>query len=166
MDDWMHATNRDGIASVAGLRGAGLGRRTVIAMVKAGVLTPLAFGWYASGPVLDDGERHVLTTRAMLRAYGGRVVAGHHSALLLLGLRTLKADLGVVRQSRRTTGPTRVKRSVRIGRAVPATFQSTETVIPAVQQVHGDPYSQGIADLLRHADGRHESPGETWLHTR
>ncbi|HEY8305437.1 MAG TPA: hypothetical protein VIG79_02035 [Lapillicoccus sp.] len=199
MDDWMHATDRHGIASVADLRGAGLGRRTVTALVKADVLTPLAFGWYASGPVLDDAERHILTTRAMLRAHGGRVVAGHHSALLLLGLPSLGADLGVVRLSRRTAGPTRVKRSVRIGRAVPTTFQSTETVIPAfaavqhglsagplsalvaadgalrlgmaartdleaaVQQVHGDPYSQGIADMLRHADGRHESPGETRL---
>ena len=199
MDDWMHATDGHGIASVADLRGAGLGRRTVVAMVKAGVLTPLTHGWYASGPVVDDTERHILTTRAMLRSHEGRAVAGHHSALLLLGLPTLGADLGVVRLSRRTAGPTRVRPSLRIGRAVPTSFQSTETVTPslaavqhglsagplsalvaadgalllgvaapadldaAVDLVHGHPRSQGIADLLRHADGRHESPGETRL---
>ena len=33
----------------------------------------------------------------------------------------------------------------------------------AVRFVLGHPRSQGIADLLRHADGRHESPGETRL---
>ena len=122
MDDWMHATDGHGIASVADLRGAGLGRRTVVAMVKAGVLTPLAHGWYASGPVVDETERHILTTRAMLRSHEGRAVAGHHSALLLLGLPTLGADLGVVRLSRRTAGPTNTRPSLRVGRAVPTSF--------------------------------------------
>ncbi len=199
MDDWLHATDRHGVASVADLRGAGLGRRTVMAMVKAGVLTPLTHGWYASGPVPDDGERHVLTTRAMLRSHEGRAVAAHHSALLLLGLPTLGADLRVIRMARRTPGPTRVKPSLRLGRAVPPELQDAETVTPAlaavqhglsagplsalvaadgalhagiitrtdlddaVAHVHGHPFSQGVAKMLRHADGRHESPGETRL---
>ena len=33
----------------------------------------------------------------------------------------------------------------------------------AVAFVRGHPRSSGIADLLRHADGRHQSPGETRL---
>ncbi|HVD21612.1 MAG TPA: hypothetical protein VNC23_00840 [Lapillicoccus sp.] len=199
MDDWMHATDRHGIASVADLRGAGLGRRAIVDLVKQAMLTPLAHGWYAAGPIHDEQERHVLTTRAMLRSHGGRVVAGHHSGLLLLVLPTLGADLGVVRLSRRTPGPTRTRPAVRLGRAVPTRFQGTETVTPAlaavqhglsagplsalvaadgalragvttppeldvaVAAVHGHPDSSGIADLLRHADGRHESPGETRL---
>ena len=199
VDDWMHATDRHGIASVADLRGAGLGRRAILDLVKHGTLTPLAHGWYSAGPVVDDAERHVLTTRAMLRSHGGRAIAGHHSGLLLLGLPTLEPDLSTVRLSRRTDGPTRVKPSLRLGRAVPTRFQGIETVTPAlaavqhglsaeplsalvaadgalhagmttppeldaaVAAVHGHPHSSGIADLLRHADGRHESPGETRL---
>ena len=195
----MHATDRHGIASVADLRGAGLGRRAIVDLVKQAMLTPLAHGWYAAGPVMDDSERHVLTTRAMLRSHGNRVVAGHHSALFVSGLPTLGANLGVVRLSRRTSGPTRARPALRLGRAVPTRFQGTETVTPAfaavqhglsagplsalvaadgvlragvttqpeldaaVAAVHGHPDSSGIADLLRHADGRHESPGETRL---
>jgi hypothetical protein len=34
VDDWMHATDRHGIASVADLRGAGLGRRAIVDLVK------------------------------------------------------------------------------------------------------------------------------------
>jgi very-short-patch-repair endonuclease len=195
----MHATDRHGIASLADLRGAGLGPRAVAALVKRGTLTSLGHGWFASGPVADDRERHVMATRAMLRSHGGRAVAGHHSALLLLGLPTYNADLSVVRLTRRTPGPTRQRRSLRLGRVVPVTFQRDETVEPgfaavqhglsagplsalvaadaalrarlttradldaAVAFVHGHPFSWGIADLLRHADGRHESPGETRL---
>lgn len=33
----------------------------------------------------------------------------------------------------------------------------------ALAFVHGHPFSWGIVDVLRHADGRHESPGETRL---
>jgi very-short-patch-repair endonuclease len=199
VDEWMNATDRHGLASVADLRGAGLGRTAVVALVKAGSLTPLTYGWFASGPVVDETERHILTTRAMLRSHEDRAVAAHHSALLLLGLPTLGADLGVVRLSRRAPGPTRVRPTLRLGRAVPAEFQSDDTVTPALAAVqhglsagplsalvaadgalclglatraeldaatnlvHGHPGSQGIADLLRHADGRHESPGETRL---
>lgn len=168
-------------------------------MVKEGLLTPLAHGWYAVGPIVDDEERHVLTTRARLRSHGGRAVAGHHSALLLLGLPTYSADLGVIRLSRRTPGPTRVRPSLRLGRAIPTLWQAADTVTPAfaaVQHglsagplsalvaadgalhagltaraeldaaaafVHRHPCSAGVAELLGHADGRHESPGETRL---
>ena len=36
VDDWMHATDEHGLASVADLRGAGLGRSAVVALVRAG----------------------------------------------------------------------------------------------------------------------------------
>jgi very-short-patch-repair endonuclease len=199
MNDWMHATDAHGIASVSDLRGAGIGHRQTVSLVKQGILTWLMHGWYVAGPVVTDEERHVLMTRAMLRSHGGRAVAGHHSALLLLGLPTLSAELGVVRLSRRSPGPTRAGASLRLGRSVPTEVQLAESVTPAFATVQhglsagpmsalvaadavihmrlatrldlmaaadlvsGHPHSARIADLLTHADGRHESPGETRL---
>jgi hypothetical protein len=72
-----------GIIAVADLRRAGVDGHTVRSLVKAGELTFLARGWYACGSPAGADERHVLTTRALLRAHEDRAVAGHHSALLL-----------------------------------------------------------------------------------
>jgi very-short-patch-repair endonuclease len=152
MDDWMHAADRHGIASVAELRGAGIERRAVVSMVKNGTLTPLAHGWYAVGPIVDDEERHLLATRAMLRSHGGRAVAGHHSGLLVLGMPTLGADLEVVRLSRRTPGPTRTTPSLRLGRSVPVEMQRAETVAPAFAAVQ-DGLSASPLSALVAADG-------------
>jgi very-short-patch-repair endonuclease len=197
--DWMNAADQHGILSLADLRAAGLGHRQVLSLARRGEVTRLARGWYAVGPVPDAEERHVLATRAALRSHGGRVVAGHHSALLLLRLPTYRADLAAVRLSRRTPGPTSTTASIRMGRCVPLELQLDETVTPAFAVVQhglsaeplsalvaadgalhqgmatsselrvaadlakGHPHSNGIAELLRHADGRHESPGETRL---
>ena len=199
MDDWMHAADSHGIVSRADLAAAGLGPRNIARLRGVGSLTALARGWYAVGPILEQDERHILTVRAMLRSHGGRAVAGHHSALLMLGLPTLGADLQVVRLSRRTPGPTNTTPRVRLGRCVPEYLQQSETVAPGLAVVqHGisvgplsalvaadgalrvglatredvseafdavrqHPYSAGIEEMLRHADGRHESPGETRL---
>jgi hypothetical protein len=199
MDDWMHAADSHGIVSRADLGAAGLRARDVARLRAAGSLTALARGWYAVGPIPHDDERHVLTVRAMLRSHEGRAVAGHHSALLMLGLPTLGADLQVVRLSRRTPGPTNTTPRVRLGRAVPERLQRSETVAPglavvqhgisvgplsalvaadaalrlvlvtpgdldeAIDAVRQHPHTAGIEQMLTHADGRHESPGETRL---
>jgi very-short-patch-repair endonuclease len=199
MDDWMHAADSHGIVSRADLAAAGLGPRNIARLRGVGSLTALARGWYAVGPILEQDERHILTVRAMLRSHGGRAVAGHHSALLMLGLPTLGADLQVVRLSRRTPGPTNTTPRVRLGRCVPENLQQSETVAPglavvqhgisvgplsalvaadgalrvglatredvseALDAVRQHPHSAGIEEMLRHADGRHESPGETRL---
>ena len=197
--DWMNAADQHGIVNLADLRDAGLPRRDVAHLVRRGELTRLARAWYAVGPVQDDEERHVLATRAALRSHSGRAVAGHHSALLLMGVPTYQADLRAVRLSRRTPGPTSTTPTLRLGRCVPPGMQLSETVTPALAAVQhglsagavaalvsadgvlhrglatfaelwaatdlvsGHPHSVGIADLLRGADGRHESPGETRL---
>jgi very-short-patch-repair endonuclease len=195
----MHAADSHGIVSRADLGAAGLRSRDIARMSQTGMLTVLARGWYAVGPVAVEDERHVLTVRAMLRSHEGRAVAGHHSALLVLGLPTLGADLKVVRLSRRTAGPTNTTPRVRLGRAVPMRLQRAETVAPglavvqhgvsvgplsalvaadgalrlglatptdldeALDAVRQHPHTAGIEQMLKYADGRHESPGETRL---
>lgn len=199
MNDWMHAADDHGIISLATLRDVGLRPREVAAMRRSGSLTALARGWYAIGPVSDDTERHLLTTRAMLRSHKDHALAAHHSGLIFLGVATLGADLGVVRLSRRTAGPTNTTPQVRLGRAVPVHLQRAETVAPALAAIqHGisagplsalvaadsalhlglatrddldealvavarHPHSAALTAMLAHADGRHESPGETRL---
>jgi hypothetical protein len=199
MDDWMHAADSHGIVSRADLGAAGLRPRDIARLRGVGSLTALARGWYAVGPISREDERHVLTVRAMLRSHEGRAVAGHHSALLMLGLPTLDADLQVVRLNRRTPGPTNTTPRVRLGRAVPERLQGSETVAPglavvqhgisvgplsalvaadgalhlgmarradldaALDAVRQHPHTAGIEEMLRYADGRHESPGETRL---
>jgi hypothetical protein len=197
--DWMNAADQHGILNLTDLREAGLEHRDVVRLARHGELTRLARGWYAVGPIHEERERHVLATRAALRSHGGRAVAGHHSALLLMGLPTYQADLTAVRLSRRTPGPTSTTPTLRLGRCVPLGVQLADTVTAAlaavqhglsvgplsslvaadgalhhglatpadlrsaVDLVTGHPHSAGIADLLRNADGRHESPGETRL---
>ena len=199
MDDWMHAADSYGIVSRADLGAAGLRPRDIARLRGVGSLTALARGWYAVGPIPQEDERHISTVRAMLRSHEGRAVAGHHSALLMLGLPTLGADRQVVRLSRRTPGPTNTTPRVRLGRAVPERLQRSETVAPglavvqhgisvgplsalvaadgalrlglatredlseALDAVRQHPHTAGIEKLLKHADGRHESPGETRL---
>lgn len=197
--DWMNAADQHGILNLTDLREAGVEHRDVVRLARHGELTRLARGWYAVGPIHEERERHVLATRAALRSHGGRAVAGHHSALLLMGLPTYQADLTAVRLSRRTPGPTSTTPTLRLGRCVPVGMQLADTVTAAlaavqhglsagplsslvaadgalhhglatradlrsaVSLVTGHPHSAGIADLLRNADGRHESPGETRL---
>jgi hypothetical protein len=108
MDEWALAADRHGIAATADLRRAGLGAGQIESLVAARELTPLARGWYAVGVPNGPEDRHILTTRA-LRARPGQLVASHHSALLILGLPTYRADLSRVRLARRTPGPTRTR---------------------------------------------------------
>lgn len=152
MDGWELAADGDGVLSMLDLRRAGLATPDITALVRAGRLTNLARGWYALGRPDTAEARHVLTTRAMLRAHMGRAVAGHHSALLLMGLPTYRADLSTVRLSRRTPGSPRTRTGQRLGRAVPPESQLDLTVVPALAVVqHG--ISAGPLSALVAADG-------------
>jgi hypothetical protein len=138
MDGWRLAADEHGILDVADLRRAGLDSHGVTALVQTGELTALARGWYACEAPATPEDRHILASRAMLRAHGDRTVAGHHSALLVLRLPTYRADLGTVRLSRRTAGLTRTRPGLRVGRVVPDEAQWRETVAPALAVVqHG-----------------------------
>ena len=138
MDEWLLVGDRHGIASTADLARAGLRPSEIAALAAAHRLTPLVRGWFSVRAPTTPEERHALTTRALLRARPGQAVAGHHSALVVLGLPTYRADLNQVRLSRRTPGPTRQRAGYRVGRAVPIDAQLTDTVLPAVAVVqHG-----------------------------
>ncbi len=120
-------------------------------MVGSGRLTSLTRGWYALTAPESPEARHVLTARALLRARRGQAIAAHHSALLMLGLPTYRADLSRVRLVRRTPGPTRTRDGYSLGRAVPLAAQCAETVVPAVAVVqHG--LSAGPLSALVAAD--------------
>jgi hypothetical protein len=151
MDEWALAADRHGIAATADLRRAALGAGQIESLVAARELTPLARGWYAVGVPNGPEDRHILTTRALLRARPGQLVASHHSALLILGLPTYRADLSRVRLARRTPGPTRTRAGYSVGRAVPASAQLADTVSPALAVVqHG--LSSGPLSALVAAD--------------
>ena len=151
MDEWLLVGDDHGIASAADLGRAGLRASEVAALVTAHRVTPLIRGWYALTAPASGEERHILTTRALIRARGGQVLAAHHSGLLIVGLPTYRADLTLVRLSRRTPGPTRQRAGYRLGRAVPAEAQLDDAVAPAVAVVqHG--LSSGPLSALVAAD--------------
>ncbi len=120
MTSWKLAADEHGILGVADTRTAGLTPKAVARLVSKGELTSLGRGWYAVGSPDTPEERHVLLTRAALRAHEGRAVASHHSALCLLRLPTYRADFETVRLNRVTSGAPRTRRGQRLGRVVPA----------------------------------------------
>jgi very-short-patch-repair endonuclease len=151
MDLWAAAADEHGLLTTADLHAAGLNVRDVSALAAAGRITCLARGWYAVGAPTDADHRHVLTTRAMLRAHEGRAAAAHHSGLLLLGLPAYRADLTRVRLVRRTSGSPRTRAGQSLGRAVRDEALLGDTVVPALAVVqHG--LSSGPLSALIAAD--------------
>lgn len=151
MDGWQLAADPDGIIAVGDLRGSGLTPNDVAALVKGEQLTALDRGWYCLGRPASLTCRHVLQTKAMLRSHGDRAVAGHHSALLLWGLATFRADLCTVRLTRRVPGPTRIRKGLKVGRSVPPEYQREITVSTALAVIqHG--ISAGPLSALVAAD--------------
>ena len=138
MEIWAAAADEHGLLTTSDLHTAGLNVRDIAALTRQRLITRLARNWYALGTPADADDRHVLTTRAMLRAHGGRAVAGHHSGLLLLALPTYRADLARVRLVRRESGSPRTRAGQSLGRAVPHDALLEETVTPALAVVqHG-----------------------------
>jgi very-short-patch-repair endonuclease len=151
VDDWVLAADHHSIVSSHDLGRAGLRAGQIPTMVDSGRLTPLTRGWYSVTVPGSAEERHVLATRALIRAWRHEVLGAHHSALLVLGLPTYLADLSRVRLARRTPGPTRTRPSHSVGRAVPVELQHDETVMPALAVVqHG--LSSGPLSALVAAD--------------
>jgi Transcriptional regulator, AbiEi antitoxin len=122
MDEWQSVADSHGLLSAADARRAGLSSRDLTRLVKGEALVQLGHGWYCLPRVLGEAQelpwelrrrRHAAQTWAALRAFDGRVVASHHSGLVLHGLPTFAADLRQVhvtrvasRQSRRRRGLT------------------------------------------------------------
>jgi hypothetical protein len=216
----LHDAARDGVVSAAAARRLGIGPDHLAAWVRAGDLRRLVRGWYAvrvpgapapwEAPTPHESARrlHLLTTIALVRSFAGRVVASHHSALLLHGVSLWRSDLRTVHVSRAADDHTRHRRGAVIHPAcgfdpVDAGPCLTVPVATAVVQVGLRPRHrgasfpleslvaadsalhlglvtpEGLADVvaqhaghpgigpvravLAHADGRHESVGETRL---
>lgn len=210
----------DDIVSTAHLRILGIGPDDVRALVRAGTIRRLIRGWYAVRPATgvapweadapweEQRALHRLRTLALVRSFDGRVVASHHSALLLHGIATWQPDLALVHlcrtdddHSRHRTGavihPSCGLDPVDAGpcRTVPlataivqaglrpvegAPPRPMESLVAADDALHrglvepgalteevvrhaAHPGIVAVRALLEHADGRHESPGETRL---
>ncbi|MGJ6980338.1 hypothetical protein ACSDQ9_07380 [Aestuariimicrobium soli] len=90
----------------ADLVGRGHSQNSIKRWVRSGTLERLTWGAYlrdrpiAEIPAVDSERRHLLRTKAVLRRFGGRAAASHHSGALLHGLPVWGADLGNVHLTR------------------------------------------------------------------
>lgn len=87
---------RDDVFSAADAQGVGLTGTALARLVRAGSCARLTRGWYAVRAPRDARDRHGLTATALGRAYAGRALVSHHSALVLLDLPAHEVDLATV----------------------------------------------------------------------
>jgi very-short-patch-repair endonuclease len=131
----------DGVFSAADAAAHGLDGHALGRLVRAGTCLRLTRGWYAVAPPEQPSAeaRHVLTATALGRAYAGRAVASHHTAVLLHGLPTYAVDVDTVhltclpRQSgARSPNPSQRRRGLVVHRPVPGVAPSGPQVAPSV----------------------------------
>ena len=193
----------DHVVDAARLHELGLTSHDIERLCRDGRLHRLVRGWFATREPVDTVDRHLLSLRALLRHFEGRVAASHHSRLLAVGIPVWRADLSVVHLdpgsrprvevtsglpgASRLRGP-RVRETTS-GPVLPIAVAVVQTgilngpmdaLIAADAALHAELVTaQGIEQALRvfagrtgiapvraalaHADGRHESPGETRL---
>ncbi len=135
-----------GLVSTRDLQVAGMSRREVAWLCSNGRLHRVARGWYVLGSVANALDRmpsaerrkarHALTARATVRIFDGRVVASHHSALVLHGLPTYCADLSTIHVSRVADDHSRARRGLNVHeRVVGALVENDLVMEPAVAVV-------------------------------
>ena len=111
MDGWQVVADEHGLLRARDAAAAGLSRRDVAGLARAGQLLRVCRGWYClavaaapptegESPAERHRRRHALLARAMIREFSDRAVASHHSALVLDGLPTFGADLDRVHVTR------------------------------------------------------------------
>jgi hypothetical protein len=219
----LHDVAEHGLVSTAQANALGIDQHGLRLLVKAGSLRRVIRGWYAvRSPGVErapwegaDGfetsrAQHRLLTVALLKAFEGRVVASHQSALVLHGVDLWEADLATAHLCRVSTDHTRHRPAAVIhpltsGKPVmtvegfatvplataivqaglyppaePSRRRPMESLVAADHALHHgwvteEDLAQALADhvhhpgiqavrvLLAHADGRHESVGETRL---
>lgn len=94
---------QDGVFTVRDAAACGVDARTLRRLVAAGTVVRVAPSAYADGLRYAAGsaeQRHALTARAVVLTFQGRAVASHASALTVLGIPVLDADLGRVHLAR------------------------------------------------------------------
>ncbi|HEV7146966.1 MAG TPA: type IV toxin-antitoxin system AbiEi family antitoxin domain-containing protein [Pedococcus sp.] len=219
----LHELAQHGVVSTADATSLGMGPSDLRRLVKSGAARRLIRGWYAvcpPGAVRPpwEGEdrfesarlQHRLLVAALLRSFGGRALASHHSALVLHDVELWRSDLGIAQLCRaeddhsrhrpsamlhpsvglapvvaptglrtvpiavaviqvglrppsRGARPFPVESLVAADNALHQGLVTVEQLAEAVQAHAGTPGIPGVRSLIRHADGRHESVGETRL---
>ncbi|GAA2162573.1 hypothetical protein FHX52_3633 [Humibacillus xanthopallidus] len=193
----------DDIVDAATLLGRGLSSHDIERLCRSGRLHRLVRGWFATREPKGAVDRHLLSTRAMLRHFDGRAASSHHSRLLTAGIPVWRADLSVVHLTRVADRGSRSRNGYRLHpavagmphRATPlglgvsiagaivqtgllngpmdaliaadAALHGGLVTVPEIDhalQLHAGRTGVGpVRAALAHADGRHESPGETRL---
>lgn len=171
----LHELAVHGVVSTCDANRLGLGPYEIGRLCARGHLRRLIRGWNAVRPpdaaaAPWDGEtswerelnRHRLLTAALLRSFGGRVVASHQSALVLHDARLFGVDLGVAHLVRVADSHSRHRRDAVIHPALPYPAViapcGLPTVDPAVAAVQigliqqGEHRPDGIPSLVA-ADG-------------
>lgn len=181
-----------GVFSAAEAQRAGIDASELRRLAAAGSCHRLVRGWYAVGTDGDPVSEHRLRATALVRHLPG-VCASHHSLLVRHGLPTRAADLRVVHLTRLADKASRhrsgavihpaVDGIVTLAQAVVQTGQvsgpadaliaadaalhrrlvTTAELDRALERFSGHPFTAEVRRVLRLADGRAESPGETLL---
>lgn len=182
----------DGVFTAASALAAGISGGELRRAERAGLCHRLVRGWYAVGTAGDPRNEHRLRTIALVRHLPG-VCASHHSRLVLADLPTLRADLGVVHLTRLADAHSRHRRGAVIHPRLDGTVSLAQAVVQtgqlngpddalvaadaalhrclmtadelggAVERFRGHPHVAAVRRVLRLADGRAESPGESLL---
>ena len=113
----------DDLVTTAQLTSLGLDLHAIRVLCRQESLRRLTRGWYAvrapgaKHAPWEGGERwesarllHSLQARALVRSFGGRAAASHQSAVVLLGGRLWRSDLGVVHLERTSDDHSRHRR--------------------------------------------------------
>lgn len=188
----LSALATDGVFSAAAALRAAISGGELRRSERDGRCHRLVRGWYAVGPVGDARTEHRLRTTALVHHLPG-VCASHHSRLLLVGLPTVRADLDVVHLTRLADAHSRHRRGAVIHPRLDGTVSLAQAVVQAGQvngpddalvaadaalhrrliteeelgaalgRFRGHPHVAAVRRVLRLADGRAESPGESLL---
>jgi hypothetical protein len=193
----------DDVVDAATLHARGLTSHDIERLCRSGRLHRLVRAWFATREPNDAVDRHLLSLRALLRHFDGRVASSHHSRLLTVGIPVWRAELSAVHLTRvadrgcRSRGGYRLHPAIGglpvretplgLGVSIAAAIVQTgilngpmDALIAADAALYGDLVTRdgieralqlfagrtGVAPVraaLAHADGRHESPGETRL---
>lgn len=188
----LSALSAEGVFSASSAARAGVLGGELRRLERAGDCHRLLRGWYAIGPVGDARAEHRLRTTALVRHLGS-VCPSHHSLLVLADLPTVRADLDVVHltrlvdtHSRHRPGAVihpRLDGRVLLAQAIVQTGQvngrddalvaadaalhrrvlAPEELDTALDRFRGHPHTAAVRRVLRLADRRAESPGESIL---
>lgn len=124
MDGWQAVADAEGLVAVADAHAVGLSAYDLARLVGAGELIHVCRGWYSlppppmspdtNHPAEHRRRLHAIQARAQIRAFDGRAVASHHSALVLTGLPVFAADLRQVHLTRSADNQSRRRRGLTV----------------------------------------------------